>query len=142
MKKYFKILMIFCILKPYHYQMPPYIPFPPAPIVSDFYPESLLRMGLIIFAIVGIQTFLHFQTMWLPQPIPPPVSDFQTLTFIFNTHSLNNCYIYVNLIWQQQIMNGPWRFPWLIIHKLMGFKLIPISILNPLYVSQIKKEFA
>lgn len=30
-------------------------------------------------------------------------------------------------------MNGPLRFPWLIMHKLMGFKLVPSSMLNPLF---------
>ena len=37
-------------------------------------------------------------------------------------------------------MYGLLRFPWLIIHKLMGFKLIPASILNPAYAPMKKKE--
>ena len=55
---------------------PPYVPFPPAPMVGDFYPENIIRMGIITMAIVLAPTFSHFVVMWTPTPagpMPPPL---------------------------------------------------------------------
>lgn len=140
MKQIIVIVSVFFNIGIRHSFMPPYVPFPPVPIVADFYPENLFRMGLITLLMVAIPLFIHFFQMWLPIPKPPPIQELTTLTQIFQTYTMNNCYIYVNLIWQMRYMYGIMRFPWLIIHKLMGFNLIPASMINPIYEQLLKME--
>ena len=33
---------------------PPYIPFPPIPILADFYPENIILSGIDVAILIGI----------------------------------------------------------------------------------------
>lgn len=35
---------------------------------------------------------------------------------------------------------SPYRFPWFIVHRMIGFKLVLFSILNPIWVSMMKGQ--